>query len=278
MARDFLYIKNMILVNRNTGGWGLALLLAIAASAEELRPLSADRPDATESPYTVPPRHVQIEMDIAAYLRDHAQQEPPRVRREGWALAVTNLKAGIAHDIDVQLVVETFVSERTEAGGVAATAEGFGDMMLRGKFNLWGNDGGETAFAAMPFVTFPTASDDLGAEGVEGGLILPLAVELPRGLGLGVQAQFDAVRVGSSYQLDLSGTATVGRDLFGRVSGFLEVLALFPDAGQGDWVGTLNTGLVYEVHADFLIDVSARFGLSRASDDLAVFVGFTRRF
>ena len=36
-----------------------------------------------------------------------------------------------------------------------------------------------TALALMPFVKFPTADDDLGNEHVEGGLILPLSVELP---------------------------------------------------------------------------------------------------
>ena len=54
-----------------------------------------------------------------------------------------------------QLFVEK-VEQRYSVGMVAATLAVFavlGPTQVRLKWNLWGNDGGRTAFALMPFVT-----------------------------------------------------------------------------------------------------------------------------
>ena len=61
------------------------------------------------------------------------------------------------------------------------------------KVNCWGTDGGSTALSLMPFAKFPTSQDDLGNPAFEGGLIVPLVVELPRGWNLGLMTEFDTV-------------------------------------------------------------------------------------
>ena len=178
----------MILTSKNLAAAALASLLAAAGPAageddrtkaksgytlfrptprDLMRPLSTDRPDATESPYTVDAGHLQLEADVVAYLRDVGRDDGAHLR--GWAFPITNLKLGLTNGIDAQLVVETFRWEENTDAGSEATVDGFGDLVLRGKFNLWGNDEGPTAFALLPFVKFPTAGEGLLPRGPSRG-------------------------------------------------------------------------------------------------------------
>ena len=71
-------------------------------------------------------------------------------------------------------------------------AEGFSDVTLRLKWNLWGNDEGSTAFAIFPYVKIPSGTD-VSNDKWEGGVIFPWAMELCEGVGLGLQAEFARV-------------------------------------------------------------------------------------
>ncbi|MCI0635591.1 MAG: transporter [Actinobacteria bacterium] len=241
-----------------------------------MRPLSTDRPDATESPYTVDAGHFQLEADVVAYLRDVARDDGTDIR--GWAFAVTNFKLGLTNTIDVQLVVETYRHEETETASGDATVDGFGDLVLRGKFNLWGNDGGPTAFALLPFVKFPTAEEGLGNDHVEGGIALPLAADLPHGFGFGAQIVVEALRndADTGYDAGLGASATVNHALVGELSGFVEITAGGPV--DAPWEVTFDTGLTYGIGENGQLDLGAFFGLNRAAPDLVLFVGITWRF
>ena len=84
----------------------LALLLPLPAVAQVVdRELSTDRPDKTESPYTVPAGRIQIEMDLANYTRD--RRDGQRIETIGFA--PFNVKLGIDRDTDVQLVVAPYI-------------------------------------------------------------------------------------------------------------------------------------------------------------------------
>jgi hypothetical protein len=50
---------------------------------------------------------------------------------------------------------------------------------VRAKVNLWGNDGGSTAAALIPFVKAPSAPIGIGNGAVEEGLIAPFALSFP---------------------------------------------------------------------------------------------------
>ena len=104
---------------------------------------------------------------------------------EGLAIAASNLKVGVLNNLDLQIIVETYNLQRTKDRdtGESSRLSGFGDLTLRSKINLWGNDGGPSALSVMPFVKLPTAGDDLGNGAVEGGVIFPFAMELPGRVG-----------------------------------------------------------------------------------------------
>src|SRR5690606_14994407 len=126
-----------------------------------------------------------------SYVGDRHNDSSERV--ESWSFVNANLKVGLLNNTDLQFVVPTYSFVRTK-DRVTRTAErnsGFGDLTTRLKINFWGNDGGQTALAAMPFLKMPTAQDELGNGAFEGGIIFPLAVALPCEWSMGVMTQCD---------------------------------------------------------------------------------------
>lgn len=244
-----------------------------------LRDLSTDRPDLTESPYTVDAGWWQAELDLVAYTRNHDTDGGADVQTRSLSLATLNLKVGLTSAIDLQTVVETWTRQREHdrLAGTRDRRSGFGDITSRLKVNLWGNDGGRTAFALMPFVKWPTNRHGLGNDSVEGGLIAPLAVELPGGWGLGLMTELDVVRnaADDGYAADWLNTVTVSRDIVGNLAGFLELTHL---STRGRDQATFDCGLTYGIGRHMQLDVGANLGLTRATDDLTVFTGLSIRF
>jgi hypothetical protein len=160
---------------------------------ELMREMSTDRPDLTESPYTVDAGHFQFETDLWNYSHDRHNSIRANTRDEVTSFATINAKAGLLNNLDLQFVIPVYNRIRSHdlSTGTISRDQGFGDLTVRMKYNLWGNDGGKTAFGVMPFVKFPTAARGLGNNSVEGGLILPLAVELPGGWGMGTMLEVD---------------------------------------------------------------------------------------
>src|SRR2546425_7551668 len=154
--------------------------------AEYLRALDTDGPGSTESPYTVDAGHFQIEMTLVSYTSDRESFNGVMQRFEAWAIAPMHLKIGLLNRLDAQLLLEPYTVLYELEDGSRTTRRGFGDTTLRLKYNFWGNDGGRTALAMTPYVKLPTSQEGIGNRGVEGGLVLPLAVGLPSALYLGL--------------------------------------------------------------------------------------------
>ena len=249
---------------------------------EFMRELATDRPDKTESPYTVDAGHFQFEMDVLNYSYDRYNTARADTRTESVAIAPINFKAGLCNRVDLQVVVQSYSSVRAHdrAAGVVEKQRGFGDVIPRLKVNVWGNDGGATAFGVMPFVKLPTNQDRLGNNSVEGGVIFPLAVQLPKGWSLGLMTEWDFIRdgAGTGHHPEFINSITCGHDIAGHLGGYLEFFSAVSTETGSRWVGTVDVGLTYELTQDIHLDAGVNFGLTRAADDLNPFFGISWRF
>ena len=248
---------------------------------ELMREFNTDRPDKTESPYTLDAGHFQIEMDVLNYSFDRYNGLPNNTRVESVAIASMNLKAGFCDNVDFQLVLQTYNSVRTRDNATGVTRQrGFGDVIPRLKLNLWGNNGGTTALALMPYVKLPTSQDHLGNSSVEGGLIVPLAVELPGGFGMGLMTQVDFNRdaSGRGHHPEFVNTITVSHDLVGKLAGYVEFFSSVSTERGSSWVGTVDLGLTYALTKDIQLDAGVNIGVTRAADDVNPFLGISFRF
>src|SRR5688572_26967832 len=216
---------------------------------EFMREMSTDRPDKTESAYTVDAGHYQLEMDSLSYAYDRYNGVPGNTSVESVAIAPVNLKVGLCNRVDLQVVLQTYNSVRVHnrSTGEVNTQRGFGDIIPRLKVNLWGNDGGATAFALMPYLKLPTNQDDLGNNSLEGGLIAPLAAALPYDFGLGLMTQLDIVRDedGDDYYPEFVNTITLSHDIVGDLGGFIEFFSSVSTESDSEWIGTFDLGLTY---------------------------------
>lgn len=246
-------------------------VLALPPSGS-LRPLEADRPDATESPRTVDAGHFQIESSVLGYTRDQTDG----VKFDAWTWGETNLKYGLNDSMDLQLVITPYVYEKTREGGVTEINEGFGDLTLRLKWNLWGNDEGKTALAVFPYVKIPSGTD-VSNDKWEGGIIFPWAMDLSEGVGFGLQAEFAHVwdEEDHDYDIDFLHTAVLGVDVTDQLGVYLEYMGV---AGDHPYEAYASGGVTWAFTELFQWDVGVVLGLNDDAEDLNTFTGFTVKF
>lgn len=234
-------------------------------SENTLRALSTDRPDTTESPYTVDAGHFQFEMEITNMSRNESERE--------FSVAELNAKIGLDASTDLQLLLPFY--KRVRDGG-----EGFGDIEVRLKRNLWGNDEGSTALAIMPFIKLPTANGELGNGDFEGGIIVPFGFEGPAGWSCAVMAELD-------FESDEDGTgshfvgllsATTSHAVTEKTGVFLELVGLQSAESSSDFEAYFNTGATWAISQTWQLDGGIRVGLTSVSTDFSPFLGISTKF
>jgi hypothetical protein len=239
----------------------LASACAWASPAGGGRGLSADRPDATESPITVEPGRVQIESGLYDWSRDGGN--------DIHTLLSIHAKFGLSDSVDFGLLIDGFI--RMENTG----AEAFGDIGLTLKWNLWGNNGGDTALAILPYLKVPTHTAVSSGEW-EGGLAMPFAMGFADGWDLGLMAAMDLADDGTGgHQVEFLHTAVIARDLGASFGTFLEYIGV---AADDRYEASLATGLTCLLNEDLMLDISLRVGLNRAAPDIGMATGLTVRF
>lgn len=251
--------------------------------ADQLRELSTDRPDQTESAFTVDAGRFQVEMDLFSYTRDHDKEAGADTISEDWSITTLNLKAGLLHNVDFQLMLAPYSHTRTHdrTTGDRTRADGFGDITTRLKYNVWGNDGDtKTALALMPFLKIPTAKRSMGNNAVEAGLIVPLAVPLPWGWSMGLMTEFDLLRnsTDSDYHVDFVNSITFSHDITDKLGGYVEFFTVTSSENDVPWQGQFDAGLTYGLTDNVQLDAGINIGVTKSAPDWQPFVGLSFRF
>ncbi|OKH42093.1 hypothetical protein FACHB389_02860 [Nostoc calcicola FACHB-389] len=249
-----------------------------------LREFATDRPDTTESPFTVDAGHFQFEAELVSFSSRSSDEEGNTT--EDLLFTATNLKVGLLNNVDLQLVVQPYTRSRIklrDSNQVEETA-GFDALVARVKVNIYGNDAfekpGATALAVMPFISIPTVQDGVGGNFVEGGLIIPFSVNLSDQFALALMTQFDMIKNAQSngYHIEYVNTASLGYTVTDRLGTFLEIATRFGNESRFGGVVTLNAGLTFDLGNDLQLDGGVNVGLTRASDDVRTFLGLSKRF
>jgi hypothetical protein len=247
-----------------------------------MRDMSTDRPDKTESPFTVDAGHFQIESDLVTFEHDHDTSGGGSLHGDSWSFATLNLKAGLCNFSDFQVILFPYSRVRTDdrIAGTIGHQSGFGDVLTRLKVNFWGNDGGPSAGGIMPYVKWPTSQDNLGNRAIEGGVILPISLELPAGFSAGAMSEFDWIQdsTSSDYHPEFVNTITLGHKIVGELDGYIEFFSLISAERGAKWIGTVDVGLTYALTPDMQLDAGVNFGVTKSAADIAPFVGFSVRF
>ncbi len=247
-----------------------------------LRPLTntTDRPGKMDSPFTVDAGHVQVESDFLDYLHSNDGIAGSRY----FATADPNIKVGVTNSIDLEVNINgyrAFATHDDLTGALAATGHGFGDLYLRSKINLVGNDKGDFILALFPYLKAPTAAHALGNGLVEGGLLVPTQLNLPSGFTLQFMSEVDALKRAKDSKryanfvniITLSHTV-ISKDLTAAVE-FFSSVGTDPATPP---VYTFDVNLAYLLTEALQIDVGANFGLNKNSPNFEAYTGVSVRF
>ncbi len=214
-----------------------------------------DRPDFTESPYTIPLGSVQIETGFSWERVSGAD--------------VTRLPEGLVRWSPVLgLELRLGVPDWLEAPG---GGQGFGDLGLGAKFEL-GRFGVWDA-AVIAAATLPTGTEVVSSGGFEPQAVLTAGRELGLRSSLGVQ--LSATAPAGEEAVGVMSTVVLARALNERVGSFIE-LAI--EKGSGETSASLvHAGLTFALTPIMQFDIHAAAGISGSAPDALIGFGFSTR-
>lgn len=238
---------------------GLAILAGFAC-ALALPPLAAQ---VTESPYTVAPGSLRVEMDGLRLSLD--REDGAGATYNALAVASTFVTAGLAESVDVQIGADLFLRERVEYRGSRDSSSGFGDVSMRMKWTVWRDARRNAALAVMPYVKLPSGTGAVGTDAVEGGVIVPWAAGLPGGVVSGAMFRWDVVRNDAEDGYDSRWLATgyLQRHLTRALAVYGETTLQAASTGASNSAGTLGVGALLQVTRRLQLDYELQRGLNR---------------
>jgi hypothetical protein len=250
--------------------------------SNQLRGMDTDRPNVTNTPHTIDAGHLQLEAGFVDYRFYHRAN----FRSDDLAVGEFNFRLGVLNQLELNAVVNTFEIDRNHDYGIgkSAHANGFGDTVLGGKLNFWGNESGDrawsTAFAIQPQFKFPTAGHDIGNGKFEFAVGFPFLLNLPAGFHLGLQTGISDERstANTGYVTGWQNAISLDRNLIGKLDVYVEYASDVTTEKHSQPVQTFDVGYVYPLTDNLVLDTGLSFGLNKASDNVEVVAGLSVRF
>ena len=252
-------------------GFCLAILTAVPAAADDLRPLCPDRPGKGTSPCTVDMGHFQIEMDAFDQTFQHADGASIRTTLLGAPL----LKYGLNDTLDIEAGLAPYIEQHITGHALS----GHGDLYVRGKWNFLDSPGPFTA-VIEPFVKLATATRGLGDGALEEGIVLPVSYDLGGNWSLASTPEVDVL-------LNASGA--------GRHAAAIDVIGLGRALGDGITLGaeawtsqdcdpagvtaqySFDLDGAWQPDSELQLDAGINFGLNRNTPGTQFYLGLSRR-
>jgi len=226
--------------------------------AQYMRDMETDRPDVTESPYTVDVGHIQYETDFMRHEREKGEmgEQHTNFFNKG------NLKVGLTSSTALQFGFETFVWQKeTAEDGEVTKGHGIGDITFRIKQNILGNNGGNFILAVLPYVKIPTAKYTDESK-YEGGIIVPMMVKLPGEWRLAGQVEADRLYDSDAHAMHTSllQSLTISHELVKNLDGIAETYYTY-DFNAHHWSNFLNASAQLKISTNFALDAGLNYGL-----------------
>jgi Putative MetA-pathway of phenol degradation len=273
-----------------------AVLISCAARADEpdksgytlfdptpddlMRKFTPDRPLKGFSVRTIDAGHFEIETDLVNYtfanylgLTTHTIQ----------AFDPT-LKLGLTNRMDFEVQFNGLQVVRSFDNAVVdnlANIAGFGDVFLRTKVNLLGNDSGPVGFALIPYVKLPSSTPVISNGAVEGGLIAPLALR-PDDFIVTLETEVDDLKsaYGNGRYTNFVNLVSVSHPVpgFETVNAMVELFSSVGTDRATPPVYTLDLGMNFRLNEHTILDIGLNLGLNSAAPRVQIYTGISARF
>lgn len=228
----------------------------------QMREMETDRPDVTESPYTVDAGHFQMETDLVRTIREQSET----TQTNTFLINQMNVKIGITGSTAVQIGFQTYgrQSEKELDTDEKEITDGHGDLTLRIKQNLIGNDSGNFALALLPYVKFPTSKYE--GSRFEGGVIVPMQYQLPGEWHLGFQVEVDRLKDQDEQAMhtEFLQTLTISHAIIKGLDGIAETYYTY-DFKAHQFSNYINAAIQMDVAKDFKLDAGLNLGIQHTA-------------
>lgn len=248
---------------------------------DQMRKFTPDRPTKGFSVRTVDAGHFEMETDLVNYT----YSKYLGITSRSFEGLDPNLKVGITNWADLELQfngLQSMQSVESGSGATVAHGIGFGDVFLRMKVNLFGNDDGPAGLAIIPYVKLPSSVPIISNGAVEGGLIVPFALRLPQDYIVTLMTEVDALK-----NADNSGTHPNFVNLIGvshpipGIEGANGMVELFSSTGTdpaSPLIYTFDLGMNFRLDEHTILDFGLNLGLNKAAPKAQLYTGVSVRF
>jgi Putative MetA-pathway of phenol degradation len=248
---------------------------------DEMRKFAPDRPTKGYSVRTVDAGHVELETDFVSYTYSRYLG----ITTHNYEAFDPNLKIGITNWADFEIQFNGLQSQQSfdsATGASPSHGTGFGDVLLRTKINLFGNDGGPMGLAIIPYVKVPSSVPVISNGAVEGGLIAPLALRLPQDYIVTLMTEVDELKNADDGRRYTNFVNLIGvsHPLPG-IEGANAMVELYSSAGTDPAappIYTFDTGMNFRLDKHTILDVGLNLGLNKAAPKAQVYSGISVRF
>lgn len=253
---------------------------------DEMRTWATDRPTKVLVPTTIDAGHISIESDLLNYTWDSSS--PSGAHTRVFTAFDPTVRIGLTNSTEFAFVFAGFndiYSVGASNSGVAS-ASGLSDLYLRLKWNLFGNDGGDYAFAIIPYIKLPTAEKTYAnAAGlnneIEGGFNNALAFALGD-FAVTLNAELDIQKraADTDDHLNFQGIINVGHTVPGwdEATAYVELYNQSTESNNASPIWTADLALAWLATDTLQLDVGVNLGLNKAAADFNPYFGISKRF
>jgi hypothetical protein len=245
-----------------------------------LRKFAPDRPAKGFSVRTVDAGHFEIETDLISTTISNS----PGGTTHSFQGFDPTLKLGLTNWMDIEVQFNGLQYTESVDGTSPfnfQNSTGFGDVFLRSKINLLGNDNGPVGFALIPYVKLPSSTPLISNGAVEGGLIAPLTLR-PADFIVTLMTEVDDLKSATSNNrfANFVNLVSVSHAVPGT-EGINATVELFSSVGTDPGtppVYTLDFGMNFRLSQHTILDVGVNLGLNSAAPKAQVYTGISARF
>jgi len=240
---------------------GLLLAFSYFSQAQTTSPLQADRPDQTETPAIVPKGMFQVETGFTFQKND--------------ALSSTNTlptilwKYGVNANFELRLITE-FVTEKNNNEAFSGVAP----VLIGCKIKLCEEKGIVPKASIIGHISLPNmASTKFKRDAVapEFRFVFQHTLSEKFSLSYNLGSEWD----GFSAEPTFIYTLTTGYAITDKLGSYIELFGFAPQSDKANH--NFDGGLTYLINPNFMLDLSAGFGITENAPDHYLAIGFSFR-
>ncbi len=223
----------------------LAFIFSMTVFSQEI---VTDRPDQTESSFTVGKKNIQIESGIL--FQNNRDTSIQSIYGPS-----TLIRYGISKGFELRMMLQ-YESTKNNLEEGNRKLSGFNDVEIGVKLHIINTENVNTKIAFLTHFLIPTANENISTNNF--GVINKFAIShiISNAIGVGYNIGFDYVEKQSAFTYSLA----MGIAISDKLGFYLEPYGNWGESNNFD--SNLDTGFTYKINRNFQLDVSYGLGLN----------------